>query len=73
MSFATFSHHGTERASSRILHAIQEFVTAWAETSAAYVAYRELARKSPSDLAERGLHRDELARRAMELPRLPRR
>ena len=51
---------------------LQKFFDTWAETTAAYAAYRELRVKAPGDLAHQGLRRCEVARRAMGLPRLPR-
>ncbi|WP_207458882.1 hypothetical protein [Azospirillum sp. SYSU D00513] len=72
MTYSTVSQFGTERGPSRFFKAVREFVSAWAEASAAYTLYRELSPKSPSTLAAKGLRREDVARYAMDLPKLPR-
>lgn len=72
MNSTTFFHGGVERGPSRILHAIETFLAAWADSTAAYRAYRETTRISASQLAKRGLTREDAIRRAVGLPRLPR-
>ena len=72
MAYITSSHGGTERASSGIVQAISEFVSAWMEASAAYATYSALSTKSNAQLAARGLRREDLARSALDLPALMR-
>ncbi|WP_207462912.1 hypothetical protein [Azospirillum sp. SYSU D00513] len=70
MAYITSSHLDADRSSSGILKTISEFVSAWVEASAAYATYSALSTKSNAQLAARGLHRQDIARSAMDLPAL---
>jgi hypothetical protein len=72
VTYTTVSQLHTERRPSRFFKAVSEFVSAWAEASAAYAVYRELAPKSRSALAAKGLRREDIGRHALDLPKLPR-
>jgi hypothetical protein len=71
MVYLASSNIGSERARSSvfktILQNIATFVSAWAETSAAFTVYRELSGKSNAQLAARGLRREDIGRAAMKL------
>jgi hypothetical protein len=70
VTYATFTNFN-ERRPSRFFKSFSDFVSAWAEASAAYATYRELAPKSRSALAARGLRREDIGRYALDLPKLP--
>lgn len=72
MTTLTASHIGHESAPSRLLHAVRDFFTAWSEATAAYAVYQELSAMSRTDLAARGLRRQDIARSALNLPELMR-
>ncbi|WP_207460949.1 hypothetical protein [Azospirillum sp. SYSU D00513] len=72
MAYITSSHFDTDSTSSGLLKTISEFVSAWMEASAAYAAYSALSTKSNTQLAARGLRRQDIARSAMGLPALVR-
>ena len=70
MTYSDFSLPGSERRPFRLFQAVSEFISAWVETSAAYVAYSEMSKLSNAKLAARGMRREDISRRAMNLPEL---
>lgn len=72
MTTLTASHIGHSAAPSRLLGAVRDFFTAWGEATAAYAVYQELSAMSRTDLAARGLRRQDIGRSAMNLPELMR-
>lgn len=72
MAYTTASHADHDGMVSRVAKAVSEFVSAWFEASAAYAVYKELSVASRSELAARGLRRQDVARFSMDLPTLMR-
>lgn len=68
MTYFTASHIETDRTQGGIAQAVTAFITAWFETSAAYTACKALSTLSNSELAARGLRREDLGRVALDLP-----
>lgn len=72
MAYTTASHTDHDGVLSGIVKGVREFVSAWFETSAAYIVYRELSALSTAELASRDLRREDIGRTAMDLPTLMR-
>lgn len=68
MTYYTASQVEADRRPVGIIETVKAFLSAWFEASAAYATYQALSNLSDAELAERGIHRQDIARTALDLP-----